>query len=238
MKECRQCKNKLDIDAFHNDKSKKDGKRNICKQCASSSSQEWKRKNPPNKQDVKRRNTEYYHSHRCEIKEKSKAYYQSHKSHVLTLEKSRYRKNASAKKIYSSAYRKTNKDKMSIYHKRHYRKYKAYYLLKFKKRRALKHAAIVSGHDITEQMLIDKCRYYGYKCFYCKRNIVETTNNSCPNQLTMDHFTPLSKGGKELLSNYVPSCRPCNCRKHDMPGHDFKRENSSRTLLPGNKHEN
>jgi 5-methylcytosine-specific restriction endonuclease McrA len=32
--------------------------------------------------------------------------------------------------------------------------------------------------------------------------------------LTMDHITPLARGGKHEPDNIAPACRPCNSRKH------------------------
>ena len=32
---------------------------------------------------------------------------------------------------------------------------------------------------------------------------------------TLDHVTPLSKGGAHVIENLVPACRPCNSSKGD-----------------------
>jgi 5-methylcytosine-specific restriction endonuclease McrA len=44
------------------------------------------------------------------------------------------------------------------------------------------------------------------RCYYCQQ---------IPEELTIDHIIPLSKGGKHTASNVVPACRPCNSRKHN-----------------------
>lgn len=33
--------------------------------------------------------------------------------------------------------------------------------------------------------------------------------------MTMDHFFPLSRGGRHDVSNVVPACGPCNFSKND-----------------------
>jgi 5-methylcytosine-specific restriction endonuclease McrA len=43
-------------------------------------------------------------------------------------------------------------------------------------------------------------------CHYCNEKFT-------PNDLTMDHVVPLSRGGKSTKNNAVPSCKPCNSKK-------------------------
>ena len=49
--------------------------------------------------------------------------------------------------------------------------------------------------------------FYGNECFYCFNEFED-----------VDHFIPLSRGGKHCWSNIVPSCKSCNHSKADkMP---------------------
>ncbi len=43
-------------------------------------------------------------------------------------------------------------------------------------------------------------------CYYCGRKV-------SPQELTMDHRIPLSKGGFSTKENIVPSCKECNNQK-------------------------
>jgi 5-methylcytosine-specific restriction endonuclease McrA len=43
-------------------------------------------------------------------------------------------------------------------------------------------------------------------CHYCEKNFN-------PDALTMDHVVPLSRGGRSVKSNVVPSCLACNRKK-------------------------
>ncbi len=43
-------------------------------------------------------------------------------------------------------------------------------------------------------------------CHYCGRHFP-------PEELTMDHVVPLSRGGRSVKGNIVPCCRECNSRK-------------------------
>jgi 5-methylcytosine-specific restriction enzyme A len=44
------------------------------------------------------------------------------------------------------------------------------------------------------------------KCHYCGGSFP-------PDQLTMDHLVPVSRGGKASRNNVVPACKECNNRK-------------------------
>ncbi|WP_415940410.1 HNH endonuclease [Streptomyces sp. 039-1] len=45
---------------------------------------------------------------------------------------------------------------------------------------------------------------WGGRCCYCDRPAEH-----------VDHVTPISKGGRDVLANVVPSCAPCNLDKSD-----------------------
>lgn len=46
------------------------------------------------------------------------------------------------------------------------------------------------------------------KCFYCKKSLSF-------NQISIDHFYPLSKGGTDDVFNIVCSCKKCNRKKEN-----------------------
>ncbi len=43
-------------------------------------------------------------------------------------------------------------------------------------------------------------------CYYCNRKF-------SPEELTMDHIVPVTRGGKASRNNVVPACKECNSRK-------------------------
>jgi 5-methylcytosine-specific restriction enzyme A len=47
------------------------------------------------------------------------------------------------------------------------------------------------------------------ECYYC-RKIVK------PDELTMDHKIPISRGGKSEKMNLVPACKDCNNKKKNL----------------------
>lgn len=51
-----------------------------------------------------------------------------------------------------------------------------------------------------------KTRISQGKCHYCNGSFP-------PEELTMDHIVPITRGGKASRNNVVPACKECNSRK-------------------------
>jgi 5-methylcytosine-specific restriction endonuclease McrA len=108
---------------------------------------------------------------------------------------------------------------LRAYPKVEYQVNRAYYLAKSKRwsaanpvlayakklRRRLRLAGV--KQDLTLEQWEGIKRAFGYRCAYC---------GQC-GKLTMDHVTPISKGGDHTLSNVVPACSRCNSSKHAGP---------------------
>jgi 5-methylcytosine-specific restriction endonuclease McrA len=60
--------------------------------------------------------------------------------------------------------------------------------------------------DLTRAEWEDIKAAYQFRCVYC---------GTKPAKLTMDHITPLAKGGSHTKSNVVPACKSCNSKKKD-----------------------
>lgn len=52
----------------------------------------------------------------------------------------------------------------------------------------------------------------GFTCTYCQVDL-----SASPQERTLDHIVPASKGGSNKPSNLVLSCRACNCSRQDTP---------------------
>lgn len=73
--------------------------------------------------------------------------------------------------------------------------------------------SVTSDGSVTDELL--KQLYGEPVCFYCK--------HETPRELrTIDHKTPLSKGGGHIASNLVMACWACNCSKRDLNEQEFK----------------
>ncbi|OSM05188.1 HNH endonuclease [Magnetofaba australis] len=53
------------------------------------------------------------------------------------------------------------------------------------------------------------------QCYYCKRRFP-------PAELTLDHITPLVRGGRTSKANCAPACHECNQHKRNLPAEAFK----------------
>lgn len=71
-----------------------------------------------------------------------------------------------------------------------------------RRRARLRGAAL---NDFTATQWQEMKVAYDHRCVYCGRTM---------QRLTMDHLTPLSKGGNHTASNIVPACHSCNSRKN------------------------
>ena len=76
------------------------------------------------------------------------------------------------------------------------------------------------GDDSIRQEWIDMRRrvapvvYKKYKarCYYC----------GSPDNMTIDHVHPLSRGGSNNIENLVPACRSCNSRKQNKTVEEWR----------------
>ncbi len=64
-------------------------------------------------------------------------------------------------------------------------------------------------------------------CHYCKKRFP-------PKELTLDHITPVIRGGRSTKSNCVPCCKVCNARKtYHLPVEMVDMESPARRSASG-----
>ena len=137
-------------------------------------------------------NRAYHIAHRKERLAASKAHHIAHRDERLA-----------AKKSYLVTHAKEVEAYQKAYHIAHPEKHAA----RDKRRRARKRNAPLN--DFTAAQWREMQKHYKHRCQYCRK--------ICKGKLTMDHITPLSKGGSHTLTNILPCCQSCNSRKHTGP---------------------
>ena len=108
-----------------------------------------------------------------------------------------------ARAVYRNSYH-VNLDRRRAYHKKWTQENPEKSRTRCIRRRGLIES---QAGDVTKEEWLRIKADYGNACAYC--------NQARP--LTMDHVTPLSRGGEHSAENVVPACRECNSAKRVRP---------------------
>lgn len=162
-------------------------------------------------------------------------YRQSHKKEIIETNRKYKEKNPDKAKLYSKVYRESHKQKISDYNTEYRRKNKE--AINARKRETY----IAPSDDKRKQIsLVDKenlrIRTHRYeatkKClpsnFALKdwNDCLESFDFECAycgnkDNLTKEHFIPVSKGGGFTKENIIPACHRCNCSKSGKSFEDW-----------------
>lgn len=196
---CTKCKTEKLITEFNNRSRNKDGKSNDCKECVNKERIEYRKINNErikeikrlsyykNREDINNRRKLDYQENKDKYNKISREYHQNNKEKVLKQKQEYYLKNKERIQEYSKKYRKTFNCKMSFKNTAHKRRLK-----------------IKCGDVTTEQL--KQLYKNSTNCYWCNKELIK-------NDTHLDHFMPLSKGGKHTISNLVLSCSKCNLKK-------------------------
>lgn len=135
---------------------------------------------------------QYYKDRAEEIRTKKRIYDQAHLEEIRAKARAFAAAHTEEHKKYHAEWRKKNPHQRAVQERR---------------RRARKANAAVNDFTHTQWVMLQAV--FKYRCAYCGKR--------CKGKLTMDHVTPLSKGGNHTLQNIVPACKSCNSKKHDGP---------------------
>lgn len=230
-KVCTKCdlEKPLTNEYFSRRSDKKDGFETICKECKREYNKKyWKE----NKEKLQKQNAKYYKNNKEKFAEQHKAYreknkeellkynrdyYEENKEKLLEQKKEYYQKNRDEKLKYREGHYKANRDKLIKYARGYYKDNKdkiAEYSKGYRennrdlrnvleqRRRAKKNKL---PNHFTKSEWKDTKDYFDNRCAYCGSD----------EELTQEHFIPLSKGGEYTVNNIIPACRSCNCSKKD-----------------------
>lgn len=80
------------------------------------------------------------------------------------------------------------------------------FLYKCREKANSQNARVNHKDKITDIDVLNTLKRNDFKCYYCKDKIKSKTWH-------LDHAVPLSKGGLNIFSNILPSCKECNLMK-------------------------
>lgn len=154
----------------------------------------------------KQYNQKYQELNRDRIKQQKKKKYEENREEILAANRIRLRK------YYAENREKIRAKKRSEYQQNlsYFRQVCNFHSRKRRSRKENNHHAAYNLEQIQYlyKQFDDKCAYCGLK-----------------EQLTLDHFIAISKGGPDCLGNFLPACPRCNSSKHDAdPMEWYKRQ--------------
>lgn len=197
---CNECKIELALSCFYKRKSTGVGVRSICKNCE----KHYKHRN---KEKIAEQNKKYCLINKEKIAQKKKEYANKNKDHISEYQK-QYRTRNKTKlseyiKQYTETYYKLNVEKI----KENAKKYRQTLIGKMvQKNNKHKRRAIVKQGDVSTKQLLE-LQQNAKVCYWCKCSLKNK-------KVHIDHYTPLSKGGKHTQDNLVVSCDKCNLQKN------------------------
>ncbi len=217
-KSCTKCKELKTFGDFNKDNKSKIGISYICKECrkiirftnkdkTAISDRIYREKN---KEIIALKRKEYEKNNKEKRNATNKKYYEKNKFNhrIKNNNKAKYNKDSS-KKYYNK-----NKDIFAERNRLYYIKNKQKSAKYFKsdigkavarasryKRKASIGDSVITKEDVLQLQKNAKT------CYWCCKPLKNLTTH-------LDHYIPLSRGGKHIIENLVISCQSCNNRKH------------------------
>lgn len=202
-KQCQRCMITLPHASFARNASQKDGLQAWCKPCRKA----WYQAHKP---QVIAKEMERYHEWQTWRKDDPEvdAYFRK-----LSREKSARARARNPEKAQAAMKRwvAANNDTINAGRRRRYAANPQTILERNRRREYLRKGSAES--TLTDAQFEAIKAAYNYRCVYCPPDCKDCLRKK--HQLTRDHLTPVSRGGRDTIDNVVPACRSCNGRKQD-----------------------
>lgn len=200
-KKCCKCKKVLSVEEFYKNKSKKDGLTTECKVCNKVLKKARREANP---EKVRKEGRKSYQNHKEKRIAKTKEWQENNSDLVKQYKQKNYNKNK--EKYHSVANERYHTPEGKAKYQARVKKYSATEKGKLTnrtkraRRKALKQNLL---SDYTPKQWEQCKKVFNGECAYCGKY----------NELTQDHFLPITKGGEYTINNILPVCRSCNSSK-------------------------
>lgn len=241
-KPCSKCKELKTFSEFSKGSDTKLGLKSSCKQCISiyntekkeeirhkkreyhiknkekicAKTREWTKNNKDRKIETDREyreknkekqtlvQKEYYHKNKLFIGIKRREYYLKNEKKRKEYAKNYYQENKERCMYLAKLYVENNRDKLNEYFRK--RRLSPIGRANEINQRNKRRTATKQG-DVTSKQLLD-LQNNAKICYWCGVSLKKVKTH-------IDHYTPISKGGKHTISNLVVSCAFCNISKND-----------------------
>lgn len=187
--------------------------------------EEYKQYAEENKEQIALKNKHWRENNKEIITLKQKQRYEDNKEQYALKAKQHREENKESIRLDKKRYRENNKEIIVLKKKRWYEENKEKAKLKAKqwKKTPLgqinnrnanhKRRTITKQGDVTNDQLKELLES-SINCFYCNNPLVL-------NEIHVDHYIPLAKGGLHTITNLRVACKKCNIQKSDQMPEEF-----------------
>ena len=213
---CKKCKAKQQKQYREKNKGKikqyyEDNKDKIleqCKQYREKNREKIKQYYKENKDKIAEQQKQYYKENKDKIAERHKQWCDENKDKILKKSKQYYKENKDKVLEQCKQYREVNRDKIAEYFKQRNATPQGQ-IANFNRRNRRRLKEQNQGSGITEEQWLEMMKYFNWECAYSGECI------GYKNTRSIDHITPISRGGEHEIWNVVPMYRPYNSSKQD-----------------------
>lgn len=217
QRQCTKCGETKPLDAFYRDAGKPDGRRKQCKAC--DEARAAVRKEVHRDRIVARRKELWAAADREARAAKRRAQYLADRERRLAKQNAYSAANREREAARCRAWRAANPDRVKALYVRYYRENRES-LLEWARRYQASNPEIIRANRRRRYARVRGAQIRPFKaadwqatldgfnghCAYCLKPMPE---------VTMDHMTPVARGGEHAIENVVPSCFDCNIWKYD-----------------------
>lgn len=225
-KVCITCRTARPLAEFYADKRALDGKQTRCRHCFQASAKARRQADPL---ATKEKRKKYYDNNKSAFARRAKKFRETHQDYLKASKKAYYEmiKQDPEWQSRQKALRELNKDSKRKYDKEYRAKADPKALLeranRWRKENPEKRSAIIKAYSARRR---SNCRdgdptaaiaawesSARKVCYWCSK--------PCGDHYHVDHYQPLARGGKHVISNLVIACPNCNHRKNAKDPYEF-----------------
>jgi len=197
LKRCSRCRENKPFESFSPWKRAKDGRYNYCRPCAADIAR-IANADP----EVRARKAAYQRARRSNPAKAQADRETSAQWKISNPERARAHNSTPSKVANNAAWNAANREKRLGYVRAYQERNPEIGKVAQQRRRARK---LDTDDSLTHAQWLTILDEFRHSCAYCLRSEIP---------MQQEHMTPLARGGKHDRFNVIPSCGPCNYKKH------------------------